>query len=257
MLRSITLRLDCTPFSHRQRKIIADAFEGMYLNGAASYSAFKSETLTQFMLFYGVLDIIPYTEEMGPYPYVFADQMIEDVRERGRIIFFPTSYGFGGLDDDMDWNHPLLEKTGIVINGYELLYNDLFRVTHDLYTHVAYNINFFCEGEEKAWAAHSLHYSAHAQQALFTETLGQSTTVFLNPDNKEHLHQLCRLQMEYQDKKYSPHDVSRILNQANEHTQNIKYANQKYTVVTLDQIKYLYAIMHGPVYAYNKFGFSV
>ena len=179
LLDSIRKPFKYEAFSPSLRRLIVHE----YANGSRpiNYGHFKAETVLQFDVFNGSIKFVPSSDEHYSGP---AD-IKRDIIENGQMKFFPTLSGFGM--DDIDYNHPLMEKTGITLEcGYELLYNDIFRITHDLYTHVMYDLEFNCEGEEAAYQMHSRYYSKYAQSALFCETIGQSTTVFLNPDNQTH-----------------------------------------------------------------------
>ena len=139
-----------------------------------SYNALSQETLDQYqaMLDAGVT-IEPY--EGDGEPYANSKEMVKDVTENNHLWFFMTDNGFGSGDQVAD--HPLMEKSGIMIGDRELLFNDLFRAVHDYFGHTQKGFQFGPRGEFNAWREHSPMFSPEAQGALAAETLAQNAWV--------------------------------------------------------------------------------
>lgn len=109
-------------------------------------------------------------------PYANSKEMLKDVADNKHLWFFTTADGFGS-GAEADPSHPLLQKTGIVINGHELVLNDLFRAVHDYFGHTKGNFQFGAGGEYNAFLAHSDMFTDGALPALAAETLAQNAWV--------------------------------------------------------------------------------
>ena len=143
-----------------------------------AYRALAEETRAQYdeMLANGI-QIEPY-EGKGE-PYANSAAMLADIRDNKHLYFFLTKNAFGeGADSG---NNALLEKSGIKINGVDLLYNDLFRAVHDYFGHTAEGFEFGPRGEYNAYLAHSRMFSDEAKPALAAETLAQNAWVNFGP----------------------------------------------------------------------------
>ena len=75
----------------------------------------------------------------------------------------------------------MLTPSGIVVDGVELLANDLFRVVHDVFAHAKEGHQFGPAGEEKAWLEHYGMFSPLARPALAAETRGQTCWMYFGP----------------------------------------------------------------------------
>jgi hypothetical protein len=143
-----------------------------------AYRALAEETRAQYdeMVANGI-EIEPY-EGKGE-PYANSAAMLADIRDNKHLYFFLTKNAFGeGADSG---NNALLEKSGIKINGVDLLYNDLFRAVHDYFGHTAEGFEFGPRGEYNAYLAHSRMFSDEAKPALAAETLAQNAWVNFGP----------------------------------------------------------------------------
>lgn len=151
----------------------------------AAYDALTEETLDQFQQMKKAGLKIEKIKEGQDNPYKNSGDMHEDVK-KGHLWFYPTEQGFGSLNNVKD--HPLLKPTGEVVDGHQMLANDVFRVVHDYFGHAKEGYGFGPRGEENAWREHSKMYSKRARRALTTETRGQNSWVNFGPygeQNKE------------------------------------------------------------------------
>ena len=158
-------------------KRIADAFEAMKDDPTdpkvlRSYEALAQETKAQWdQLIADGFKMEPWYGEGQPYKN--SAEMVADVKKK-HIYFFPTEAGFGKGTSP---NHPLLKESGVIVNGVNLKYNDLFRAVHDVFGHAAVGNQFGPLGEENAWRKHSEMFSDDARRAMTTETRGQNSWV--------------------------------------------------------------------------------
>jgi GNAT superfamily N-acetyltransferase len=114
-------------------------------------------------------------------PYAASPRMaIEDVRKNNHLWVFPTDSGFG-TGDQYSKDNPMLEDAGEVIGSHSLKNNDIFRIVHDYFGHVAEANGFRADGEENAWRIHASMYSPLARRAMTTETRGQNSWVNYGP----------------------------------------------------------------------------
>src|SRR5690606_16916574 len=159
-------------------KRIADAYEQMAHAPAdpevkAAYDALIAETLAQYQYVLNTGLKIEFIPEGSPDPYASSPRLaIEDVRNNNHLWVFPTSAGFGTLNTVAD--NPLLAPTEFEISGKATVANDIFRVVHDYFGHIAEGVGFRADGEENAWRLHSSMFSPLARKALTTETRGQN-----------------------------------------------------------------------------------
>lgn len=143
-----------------------------------SYDAFKRETKAQFdALKEAGYTIEPWTQEGQP--YASSAEMLADVRNNKHLWFFLTEKGFGETPSAA--NHPLLEDSGVTLNGVTLSYNDLFRGVHDLIGHGFKGNQFGPRGEFNAWRDHAELYSDAALPSMSAETLAQNSWVNFGP----------------------------------------------------------------------------
>ncbi len=113
-------------------------------------------------------------------PYPSAKDMMDDVGNNKHLRVFLTSKDSFG-SSEVTYNHPLLEPTGIMQGGRELVVNDLFRAVHDYFGHASEGNQFGRVGEERAWAKHSRMFSETARRAMSSETRGQNSWVNYGP----------------------------------------------------------------------------
>lgn len=177
-------RKSTVTFGYDEKKAvkIADAYEAMKdapnsLKVRKAYKALAKETYDQYKIIEKAGYKIEPWKGKGE-PYKNSEEMVDDVLKNKHLYFFTTESGFG---TGAASNHPLLQKTGIKINDYELVYNDLFRAVHDIFGHAKIGNKFNAFGEENAWRTHSQMYSDDARRALTSETRGQNSWVNYGP----------------------------------------------------------------------------
>lgn len=184
------------PVDEARAKRIADAFESMEHNPSdpevqAAYRALIDETLAQFQAIKDTGLKIEFLDGRGrdpktgkdPYP-LGPRQAIQDVHDNNHLWVFPTEGGFGTSDADVSGN-PLLEMTDEVIDGKQRTANDVFRIVHDYFGHIAEGVGFRANGEENAWRLHSQMFSPEARRALTSETRGQNSWVNYGPHGEQ------------------------------------------------------------------------
>lgn len=145
----------------------------------SAYAAMIEETLAQYR------DILKTGLKIefitGEDPYAASPrEAILDVVENNHLWVFPTTDGFGSSELDVSDN-PLLAETEFEISGRTALANDIFRVVHDYFGHIANGVGFRADGEENAWREHSAMYSPLARRAMTSETRGQNSWVNYGP----------------------------------------------------------------------------
>ena len=172
---------------------VAKAFDQMEHNPddpmvKASYDALKRETLAQYNALKDSGLKVDWIKPGQADPYADKNNLTADIRKMHQDVDennhwwgYPTDLGFGD-DQKLDQSrNPMLEPAGIEIGGRPVLYNDVFRLVHDLMGHVKEGNGFRAEGEENAWRSHRAMYSPLARAAMTTETRGQASWVNYGP----------------------------------------------------------------------------
>lgn len=149
----------------------------------AAYAAMAAETKAQFEFLQANVVRFEVWKNEGQ-PYANSQEMLDDIRENNHLWFFPTEAGFGDPESQEMEDHPLLQKSGVILDGQELVYNDLFRAVHDYFGHSLGGFHFGPRGEENAWRVHSQMYSPEARGAVTTETRGQNSWVNFGPNGE-------------------------------------------------------------------------
>lgn len=180
----VTTHAEINPdFSRR----IAQAFEEMKHDPTnpqvkAAYAAMIQETLEQYQ--YVKATGLKVEFITGEDPYKASPRLaIEDVKENNHLWVFPTDVGFGSAGAGADYvkDNPLLQSTSEKIGDRILLANDVFRIVHDYFGHIAEGNGFRAAGEETAWRLHASMYSPLARAAMTTETRGQNSWLNYGP----------------------------------------------------------------------------
>ena len=141
----------------------------------ADYEALAQETLEQYReLEAAGFDYVGSTEG-----YANSGEMVRDLGENKRLRTFPTEAGFGS--GDVVSTNPLLRESGVVVDGKNLLFNDVFRFVHDIFGHAKSGYQFGPRGELNAYLAHSRMFTPAARRALASETLAQNSWVNFGP----------------------------------------------------------------------------
>lgn len=175
--------LDNVKIDPKQGNKIAQMFERMKDDPTnpqvkKAYDALINETSTQYdnMINSGVkvTKIKPGQDN----PYKTSKDLHKDIAENNSLSYFPTDQGFGSSGQEFA-QHPLMTKTKFLDDeGKEMLANDLFRVVHDYRGHnLGKQSGFGPKGEQQAYLQHAKDFSPEARKALFTETVGQNSTV--------------------------------------------------------------------------------
>ena len=140
----------------------------------AAYKQLAKEVLNQFnyLVKNEKIEFEPYEGKGEPYTSSF--DMLLDIHNH-HMYFFKTKAGFGGEVEIKD--NVMLNKTGLKINGYELVVNDVFRIVHDIFGHAMDGYGFGPIGEDMAWFSHLKMFSPLAAAALSMETRGQNCWV--------------------------------------------------------------------------------
>jgi len=139
-----------------------------------AYRAFADETKSQFQFLRDEKGISFEPWKGEGQPYANSAEMIEDVEKNKRLYYFKTDDGF---EDPTGGRHPLLQPSGVVIDGEDVPYNDLFRAVHDYFGHAKEGFQFGPRGEHNAWGIHSAMYTPQARAAMGFETRGQNSWV--------------------------------------------------------------------------------
>ena len=167
-------------------KSIADAYQNMKHDPhhpavKEAYGALIDETKKQFADISRSGLQISRIESGQDNPYKNSKELHHDVKNNNHLHFFPTDQGFGSDDSDKS-DHPMMQGTGIMHQGKELLANDMFRIVHDINGHhKGGESGFGAKGEHQAYNSHKQMYSPMAQKALASETLGQNSWVNFGP----------------------------------------------------------------------------
>lgn len=148
----------------------------------ASYDALAKETMAQFHHIRNTTGLKISFNKPGQDPYAKTPHLgAIDVRDNNHLSVFKTDHGFGSDNSISHENHPMLAKTGVHVDGHEMLVNDAFRVVHDYFGHYKEGFGFRANGEENAWRQHAAMYSPLARRAMTTETRGQNSFVNYGP----------------------------------------------------------------------------
>lgn len=153
----------------------------------ASYGAMVDETRQQYEhLMKSGLKVSPITPDMAD-PYALNPRLAaKDAADNNHLWFFPTDQGFGSGVQGFDMSkHPMMQPSGIELNGKQLLNNDLFRIVHDYFGHFKEGYGFRGAGEDNAWRSHAAMYSDKARPAMTTETRGQNSWVNYGPHGEK------------------------------------------------------------------------
>ncbi|MGH8791905.1 MAG: DUF3293 domain-containing protein [Stackebrandtia sp.] len=176
---------DFTPPTEQKGMLIADLFEAMAHEPddpvvRSSYRQYIREIADQFECVVDDLGIHIEAWTGSGEPYRDSGHMMDDVRRDRHLYFLPTRSRWGE-DDVCHDDNPTAAPTGVSVDGYELLANDMFRVVHDVFAHAKEGYKFGPVGEEKAWLEHLGMFSPLARPALTSETRGQTCWTFYGP----------------------------------------------------------------------------
>jgi hypothetical protein len=104
-------------------------------------------------------------------PYQGSDHLVTEVTRTRELHVYLTATGHGpGATAP---GHPLCKPSGIVVDGVELLHNDVFRAVHDVFGHIMLGASMGVAGEFLAAFGHMAMYSPEVHPVLFTEQISQ------------------------------------------------------------------------------------
>ena len=167
-----------TDITLEQAMRIADIFEvseQYTIPAILAYEIFKFELMKQWQyVVKSGLHVEAWTQTTGE-PYKNSQALFDDVLNNNHMYFYLTSNGFGN-ESNVKNNHPMLDKSGVILDGVELVYNDIFRIVHDYFGHCIYGFQFGLKGETNAWQSHlAMFHNRSAKLALTNETQGQTS----------------------------------------------------------------------------------
>ena len=167
---------------------IADAFDQMKHAPndpavKASYAALAKEVVAQW---HAVKDTglkVEWIKPGQPDPYAASPRLAAmDVINNNHWWGFPTDLGHGTSDQGQyDNDNPMLQPTDEVVDGKQLVVNDVFRIVHDYFGHFKEGVGFRADGEENAWRSHAAMFTDLARGAMTAETRGQNSWVNFGP----------------------------------------------------------------------------
>lgn len=147
----------------------------------SAYDALARETSAQYQALLDTGLKVEFIKAGQEDPYAASPRLAHlDVLDNNHMWVFSTKEGFGSSAFD-PVDNPLLADSGHTIGGEPAMVNDLFRVVHDYYGHIANGVGFRADGEENAWRSHMAMYGDEARRAATTETRGQNSWVNFGP----------------------------------------------------------------------------
>ncbi|MEU4620112.1 hypothetical protein AB0G04_09020 [Actinoplanes sp. NPDC023801] len=162
---------------------VADDFERQPMSTADAvvarrYEQFTRECREQYETVRRTgLDVLPSRDHRQPYRN--SGELFSRVAAEGVLYVQLTETGHG--PPGQTGPHPLREPSGVVIDGVPLRHNDLFRVVHDVFGHLAGRNSFGPVGELRAAYCHLPLFSAEVQPVLFTEHVAQTCWFYFGP----------------------------------------------------------------------------
>lgn len=177
------------PVDIERSKRIAGAFDEMQHTPTepatkASYDAMIKETRAQWEAIKKTGLKVDWIQPGQKDPYAASPRLAaQDVSENNHWWGFPTDQGFGTGPEAKKYekDSPVLQKTGDIIGGREVVANDIFRIVHDMNGHLKDGNGFRAGGEENAWRSHAAMYSDLARPAMTAGTRGQNSWVNYGP----------------------------------------------------------------------------
>lgn len=173
-------------FDESNARRIADAYDAMAHDPhdpvvRHAYQALVDETMDQYRALADTGVDFSFLKPGEADPYARSPSLgYHDLITNGRLRVFPTSQGYGTLNEIND--NPLLQRVGRVGDLDNATANDAFRIVHDALGHFGPGNPFFrAPGEERAWLAHSRAYSPDALPAATSELRGQNSWVNYGP----------------------------------------------------------------------------
>ena len=141
----------------------------------AAYDALKSDLLLQYKkLSNAGYSIQLVDSDLKDGRFKTSDELRAEIAASKQVDILSSLTAFGQKYEDLDFTNPLLADTNLVdVNGLCLVYNDILRLTHDVFAHFFAGANFTTEGEIKGVLAHAELFSEEALPALYFELIAQ------------------------------------------------------------------------------------
>lgn len=144
-----------------------------------AYEALALEAVQQFHAASAAgIRIRPWLDEGQPYSS--SRELVSCVSGTSELYVYLTASGHGSRAAADIGQHPLLRHSGITVDGYEFVFNDILRGVHDLFGHVLFGHGFNVSGELSAAYTHGLGLSTDARKALITEQVGQISAYYFS-----------------------------------------------------------------------------
>lgn len=167
------------------------------LESIAAYEALKKETKDQFLsLTKAGFEIRPF--KLIGQPYNSCIEIRDAICRKKEIFVYLTEMGYGKAGVSYD-NNPMLELSGIKIDGVEFCYNDLLRAVHDIFGHALTGGPFNLLGELFAGYVELNMFSEQACHALFNELIGQICSYYYDSNG----HSIPKAHRDYPDQKFT------------------------------------------------------
>lgn len=149
----------------------------------AAYDALIEETMEQLRALKGSGIDIRYLKEGQKDPYARSPALgYKDLVENGRLVVFPTDFGFGSSAAFDPAQNPLLRGVGRVGDKPDAVANDAFRAVHDIFGHFGPGNPFFRhKGEDAAFRHHRPMFTDRALDAATPELRGQNSWLNFGP----------------------------------------------------------------------------
>lgn len=140
-----------------------------------SYNALKCDLLLQYKkLSNAGYSIRLVDSDLKDGRFKTSDELRAEIEANKQVDILSSLTAFGQKHDELDFTNPLLADTNLVdVNGLCLVYNDILRLTHDVYAHYMAGCSFSLNGEIEGVLAHAELFSEEAKPAFYFELIAQ------------------------------------------------------------------------------------
>lgn len=141
----------------------------------AAYDALKSDLLSQYKRLQNAgFSIRLIDNDLKDGRFKTSDELRAEIEANKQVDILSSLTAFGQKHDELDFTNPLLADTNLVdVNGLCLVYNDILRLTHDVFSHYMAGCSFSLNGEIKGVLSHAELFSEEAKPALYFELIAQ------------------------------------------------------------------------------------